>query len=114
MVKDAFFFFLFILMSASQAHAATLRWSDVSSNEDGFIVQRRCDGEFSFTNLEPYAGANVTTYSVETPEGRNCEYQVIAYNTVGPSGPSNSVFWGNGTTGTPAAPNILTVTETIE
>jgi hypothetical protein len=114
MVKVASFFFLFVLMDASQAHAATLSWTDTSSNENGFIVQRRCDGEFSFADMQPFVDANITTYPIETPEGRICEYQVIAYNIVGRSGPSNVVSWANAAGDAPPQPTTLTVTETSE
>jgi titin len=67
-----------------------LTWTDNSSNEDGFQIERSTDGS-TFTQIAT-VGANVTTYS---NTGITCTvfyyYRVRAYNAIGNSAYSNTV-----------------------
>jgi PKD repeat protein len=48
---------------------ATLKWTDQSSNETGFYVERAAQGSTSFTRVATTA-ANATSISVATPSGK--------------------------------------------
>jgi hypothetical protein len=63
-------------------------WSDNSTNEDGFRIERSTDGGVS------WATAGTAPYSIFTDEGRSVEqqvcYRVFAFNAFGDSPPSNT------------------------
>lgn len=67
-----------------------LTWTDNSSNESGFIIQRRYAG-WIWGDLVT-VGAGVTSF-VDTSPFANCtyEYRIVAMNSVGNSGASNGV-----------------------
>jgi len=68
-----------------------LRWTDNSSNETGFKIER-CQGPGcgSFTQIA-LVGANITTYSdTGVSAGVSYSYRVRAYNTGGNSAYSNT------------------------
>jgi len=69
--------------------SATLSWSDNSSNETGFYVERAPSGSSSFTRVGT-VGANVRTFKDTVARG-NYVYRVQAFNGVTTSGYSNSV-----------------------
>ncbi|MCH7962842.1 MAG: phytase [Bacteroidetes bacterium] len=66
-----------------------LSWTDNSSNEDGFRIERKLGPGGVYTEIAT-VGANVTTYQ-DTGRTANTEYcsRVRAYNTGGNSGYSN-------------------------
>jgi hypothetical protein len=69
----------------------TLSWTDNSSNETGFVVQRSSNGGKTWTTLTTTA-ANVTSYSDTTVGKRKTyEYRVYATNSYGNSAYSNTV-----------------------
>ena len=86
---------LVVWIVAPPAHAAkaTLEWTDMSTNEEGFKVQRAaalCSGTPAFAPLAQ-VGVNVATYVDQTVlEGASYCYRVNAYNQAGESPWSNS------------------------
>ena len=77
------------LMTVSNGTSAiTLTWTDNSSNETGFIIERQnADGSFSVVGN---ASANATTYNDSGLQGGTAyNYRVRATNNSGPSGYSN-------------------------
>ena len=67
----------------------TLNWTDNSSNETGFYVERAAKARnLQFSRIAT-VGANVKTYS-QTETSGQWVYRVQAYNGVGTSGYSNS------------------------
>jgi YD repeat-containing protein len=68
-----------------------LTWSDNSSNEDGFKVERSTDSGSTFSEITSL-GANVTSYSnTGLTASTIYTYRVYAHNTYGNSGYSNQV-----------------------
>jgi hypothetical protein len=94
-------------VNAKPANSTTVgvRWSDNSTNEDGFRIQRSPDVGSTWTTVGT-VGANVTS-SLDgglASEQPAC-YRVIAFNSGGDSPPSNADC-----TTPPAAPTGLTAT----
>jgi predicted phage tail protein len=70
---------------------ATLTWTDNSTNESGFHVQRSTSP--NFTNTSTYTmAANVTTFSQNVSRTQNYYYRVRAFNAAGNSAWSNVIF----------------------
>jgi len=68
-----------------------LSWTDNSSNETGFFVERRVSGG-SFTKIATL-GANVKTYSsINLKANTSYSYRIRAYNSSGNSSYSNTVY----------------------
>jgi PKD repeat protein len=65
--------------SASRSGVVTLKWTDNSSNEQGFAVERAPSGSASFVQIGQTA-ANTTSYSEQPGSGRYT-YRVRAFNT---------------------------------
>jgi hypothetical protein len=89
-----------------------LAWTDNSNNETGFKIER-CTGN-DCTDFEPIAevGANVTNYSnTGLTASTTYTYRVLAYNSGGDSGYSNSASaTTHAAPAVPAAPTNLTAT----
>jgi len=67
-----------------------LSWTDASTNETGFRVERAPGGTTSFTEITT-VGANVTTYqNTSLSASTSYSYRIRAYNTAGNSGYSNT------------------------
>lgn len=65
-----------------------MRWTDNSSNESGFYIERAVKGENpAFTRVRE-VGAGVTTF-VQTVTANTWIYRVQAFNANGVSGYSN-------------------------
>src|SRR5439155_23683411 len=81
-----------------------LAWQDLSSNEDGFRIER-CAAAGCATFVEiATVGPNVATYAnTGLTAGTGYNYRVRAYNGVGNSGYSNTAV-------VPVAPTSLTAT----
>jgi hypothetical protein len=97
-------------VSSSQIN---LSWTDNSSNETSFRIER-CTGATctAFSQIAS-VGPNVTTYQNTTGlvAGTTYRYRVIAANGTGPSTPSNiAMATTTGSTGIPAAPTGLVAT----
>jgi len=85
------FVLLVILLVATQALAATfvLTWTDNSTNEDGFNIERKIGVTGTYTFLDS-VGANVVTYTDLTPvAGTEYCYRVQGFNDGGRSGFTN-------------------------
>ncbi|MDZ7303603.1 MAG: fibronectin type III domain-containing protein [candidate division KSB1 bacterium] len=66
-----------------------LAWTDNSTNETGFKIERKSESEASYTQIDTVA-ANVTSYQSTGLFGNiNYSYRVRAYNANGNSGYSN-------------------------
>jgi titin len=95
---------------ATQASSSQidLTWTDNSSNEDGFKIERSSDG-VAFEQTGTVA-ANVISYSDATvAAGTGYYYRLRAYNTAGDSAFSN-IASATTTQVAPAAPTSLTAT----
>jgi transcriptional regulator CtsR len=96
-------------LSASVESATSIKitWTDNSSNEKGFIIERKTDGgDYSQINT---VSANATSYTdMGLSSGIKYYYKVQAYNTAGKSVYSNEVEITTGET-TPAAPSNLSI-----
>lgn len=80
-----------------------LSWSDNSSNESGFKIERKAGSTGSYQVID-IVNANVTSYSDTTAQdGTNYYYRVRAYNSDGDSDASNEV---SATTPLPAPSNL--------
>ncbi|MBI3072204.1 MAG: fibronectin type III domain-containing protein [Deltaproteobacteria bacterium] len=67
----------------------TLAWSDTSSNEDGFKIERKVG--FGNYALQATLAANTTTWSESVSPNMLYYYRLYAYNALGVSGTSNEV-----------------------
>jgi rhamnogalacturonan endolyase len=84
-----------------------LSWTDDSSDEDGFKIERSTDGT-SFTQIAT-VGANVTTYSdTGLSASTTYYYRVRAHNSAGDSSYSNTANATTQAASAPAAPTNLT------
>jgi hypothetical protein len=87
-----------------------LRWTDTSTNETGFQIERRTANPFEAPVIVATVGAGVTTFSdTGLPEDTPFGYRVRAVNAAGPS------HWSNGAGATtlaspPSAPSNLVAT----
>lgn len=89
--------------------AVRTTWTDKSSNEDGFRIQRSVDGGAAWTTAAT-VGPNISAFR---DNGRSTEqpvcYRVVSFNEHGSSAPSNVDC-----TAPPAAPTNLTASATAE
>jgi PKD repeat protein len=65
--------------STARGGKVTLRWTDNSGNEQGFMIERAPSGSSNFIQVGQ-VGANVTTYA-ETVAKATYQYRVRAFNT---------------------------------
>jgi PKD repeat protein len=75
--------------SAGSNRLVTLNWTDNSSNETGFYVERSAKSKNLQFSRVATVGANVKTYS-QTETSGQWVYRVQAYNAMGTSSYSNS------------------------
>jgi hypothetical protein len=84
-------FLVTLIAAVSEASAASiaLNWTDTSTNETGFKIERMpAGGTYS---LLATVGSGVQAYTDSSvPEGSSYCYRVSAYNSYGTSAPSNS------------------------
>ena len=114
-MKKLLFVVLFLALPAT-SYAATnlISWTDGSTNEDGFKVER-CSGALTCTNFSQIGtptAANVTSFTDSAAlTGANC-YRVRAYNTGGHSVYSNTACITNVAPpdGAPSQVTVTTVT----
>lgn len=87
----------------------TISWTDNSSNESEFIIERQVDGNWSQYD---WRSANITTFTTGgLPPNTSRTFRVVAHNTSGNSAPSNTVTaTTTGGSGVPAAPSSLSAT----
>jgi PKD repeat protein len=67
------------LSASASRGTVTLKWTDHSTNEDGFYIERAPNGSSSFTRIGQ-AGANVVT-ATDQPARGTYQYRVQAFNT---------------------------------
>jgi hypothetical protein len=92
---------------AAAASRLTITWSDRSSNEDGFKVERRTGTTGTFAQITQ-VGTNVTSFIDSTvTAGTTYCYRVRAYNTAG-----NSAYSNEACAPAPTVTFTLTVTKT--
>ena len=98
-----------LMEATSTASSITLNWTDASTNETGFRVQRLTGGRWR--SLKPVK-ANVTTFTdTGLKAGTYYAYRVFAFNSVGAS--QGAAFVGNAHTLAPggvAAPTSVAAT----
>ena len=100
-----------LLATYTVANAAqtTLTWTDSSTNEDGFRIERRIGTSGSYLQLASIA-ANTTTYAdLNLANSTTYCYRLLAYNAAGNSAYSNE---NCATTPTPATTFTVTVSRT--
>lgn len=78
------------LAATVSGKTVTLRWTDASSNETGFYVERAAKTKTPTYTRIATLGANVTTYASTQASGQ-WMFRVQAYNSVGVSASSNAV-----------------------
>ena len=78
------------LMASASSTTAVLNWTDASTNEDGFAVERSLNDEFgSFTEIATTT-RNVVTYTDLDLTSGTYYYRVRAFNVIGDSDYSNT------------------------
>jgi hypothetical protein len=96
-------------IGSADAATLTLNWSDNSTNEDGFKVQRKVGSSGTYADLAT-VGKDVKTYvDSAVQEGVTYCYHVNAYNPAGSSAWSNEACAAPPFT-IPAAPSQLGLT----
>ncbi|MDZ7364066.1 MAG: fibronectin type III domain-containing protein [candidate division KSB1 bacterium] len=96
--------------TAASSSQIDLTWTDNSSNEDGFIIQRSATSGSGFSDIDTVAG-NMTSFSDTGLNGNTpYYYKVAAYNGTGRSDSNEA----NATTNpnAPSTPTDLTATAT--
>ncbi|KAA0211201.1 fibronectin type III domain-containing protein [bacterium] len=85
--------------TANMTLGASLSWTDNSSDESGFRIERQV-GAGAFATLTTL-GANVTSYNDSgLTLGTMYTYRIVAYNAAGDAAPSNtSTITAQGTSG---------------
>ena len=76
------------LTASASGRTVTVRWTDRSSNESGFYVERAPKGKNPVFTRVGTVGANVTTF-VQTVTAKTWIYRAQAFNANGVSGYSN-------------------------
>jgi FtsP/CotA-like multicopper oxidase with cupredoxin domain len=69
----------------------TLRWTDNSDNETGFLIQRATNAGFSLNVVNATVAGDVETFSQDVAPGTTYHYRVLAFNDAHQSGWSNAV-----------------------
>ena|SRR3990167_8256835 len=79
---------ILLLTTPAWALEIKLQWADNSTNEDGFVVERRLNSDV-WVEIGKTA-ANVTAFSDSSPvAGKKHAYRILAFNAGGKSAPSN-------------------------
>ncbi|MBA4158545.1 MAG: S8 family serine peptidase [Gemmatimonadetes bacterium] len=96
--------------SAASTSQINLSWTDNSTDEDGFEIERCQDSGCSSWSQIATVGANTTTYANSTglSSGTSYSYRVRAFNSAGKSGYSNTA--SATTSSAPADPIALSGT----
>jgi carboxypeptidase T len=93
---------------AASTSQINLTWTDNSTNETGFRIQRCTGSTCTYYTQIASVGANVTSYANTGLSGSTSyTYRVVAYNTAGNSGYSNTATTTTLTPAVPSAPTNL-------
>jgi hypothetical protein len=95
---------LFLVVHPAHAAQLSLTWSDASTNEDGFHVQRKAGTTGTYTTIATPAPGTTGYVDGTVTAGTNYCYRVSAYNTAGDSAYSNEAC------ATPVSATLYTVT----
>ena len=68
----------------------TLNWTDNSTNETGFLIQRADNAAFSLNVVNATVAGDVETFSQTVTPGKTYYYRVLAFNDAHQSGWSNT------------------------
>src|SRR3990167_9223500 len=91
LTKNAVLLALLLLATPAWALEIKLQWADNSTNEDGFVVERRLDAD-GWVEIGKTV-ANITAFSDTAPvAGKKHSYRVLAFNAGGNSAPSNEAI----------------------
>jgi len=74
----------------NKVSTVTLNWTDNSSNEAGFLVQRADNSGFSLNVVTATVGADLTTFKQDVARGKTYYYRVLAFSNTIQSGWSNT------------------------
>lgn len=85
-----------------------LQWTDNTTDEQGFRIERKANEESSFTQLVVVAAGNISYHDTTVGANGRYRYRAIAVRAAGDTGPSNEAV---GYT-TPAAPGSLAAVQT--
>jgi len=97
-----------LLASMAWGSTLTLNWTDNSTNEEGFKVERRLGAAGTFAEIGS-VDANITTFTDTIPDSQVYCYQVRGFNLGGNSAYTN-IACGPGPDGDPGG---LTITVTV-
>jgi hypothetical protein len=100
-----------LIATAGSSSQVSLTWNDNSNNEDGFKVERTPGGTTNFAQIASLS-ANTTSYqNTGLTASTGYSYRIMAYNSAGNSGYSNTATatTPSGVT-VPAGPSNLTAT----
>lgn len=109
-MKKILFYSLFLLASIAYGAQFTLTWTDNSTNETGFRIERAAglNATSGFAEIAT-VGANVVTYvDAGLPNSTSYSYRLRAYNSAGNSGYSNTA---SGTTPANTPPTITAIAD---
>ena len=98
--------------NAVSSRKIMLRWTDKSSNEDGFKIERKkrgCNSSYEYTQIATVSGDNKYEDKNFEPDSQY-SYRVKAYNSYGNSEYSNCGTTTASPSGTPSAPVNLVAT----
>ena len=80
---------LVLLAGPAWGAMLTLTWTDNSSNEQGFRIERKAGLSGTFAEIATVAMDTTSFLDPNLPEGTEFCYQVKAYNSTGSSAPTN-------------------------
>ncbi|MHC4413016.1 MAG: CBM96 family carbohydrate-binding protein, partial [Planctomycetota bacterium] len=85
-----------------------LSWTDNSSNEDGFFIERKLTTGGTWERLYPVTAPDVTSYSARVAPSTDYSFRVCAYNT---GGDSSYTSTATGTSSSHTATNYYVATD---
>jgi len=77
-------------VKSGKTATVTLKWTQMSDNETGFLIQRADNAGFSLNVVNATVGADVTTFNQNVARGKTFFYRVLAFNNTFQSGWSNT------------------------
>jgi titin len=86
---------------------ASLAWTDVATDETGYVVERSTDGGVNFSVLATLGADAISHVDLAVTAGNAYDYRVAAFNAGGPSAYSNTATATIPGLQAPNAPNAL-------